>query len=135
MLGLNRLLKRKKDDQPVAKTVVLAVLCATAREGLSAKDALALRDIIVGATPVYVQFLNPGGFIVCFNGSALGKTKADELAEMLKQYAKDNAIIPFGVATHVGECNAVVGADEQIVAIPLGLPVNHAMQAAYKVAR
>ena len=126
--------KRKKRSDPPAKAVSLTVLYATAREGLSAEAAFALRDIISSASPLDFEFLNPGSFTVYFNGTVSGKAQADELAQALKQYANNNSISSFGVAAHVGECIAAFDIKGRMASRPMGLTINHAMSAAFKEA-
>ena len=133
-MGLLSQFKRKKQSEPPAETVSLTVLYATARDGLSAEAAYALRDIISASSPLDFEFLNPGSFTVYFNGAVGGKAQADELAQALRQYANNNAISSFGVAAHVGECIAAFDADGRMASRPLGLTINHAMSAAIKEA-
>ena len=133
-MGLLSQFKRKKQSEPPAEAVSLTVLYATAREGLSAETAFALRDIISASSPLDFEFLNPSSFTVYFNGAVDGKVKADELAKVLRQFANDNAIPSFGVAAHVGDCNTTFDTSGRMASRPLGLTINHAMVAAIKEA-
>ena len=133
-MGLLSQFKRDKQSEPPAETVSLTVLYATAREGLSAETAFALRDIISASSPLDFEFLNPGSFTVYFNGAAGGKAQAEELAHALRQYANANAISSFGVAARVGECIAAFDAKGRLASPPLGLAINEAMSAAIKEA-
>ena len=120
-MGLLSQFKRKKKSEPSAVAVSLTALYATAREGLSAEAAYALRDIISASSPLDFEFLNPGSFLVYFNGEAGGKAQADELAQVLRQYANNNAISSFGVAAHVGECITAFDTNGRMALHPLGL--------------
>jgi hypothetical protein len=133
-MGLLSQFKRKKQSEPTAQAVSLTVLYATARDGLSAEAAFALRDIISASSPLDFEFLNPGAFTVYFNGEISGKAQADKLVQALRQYAGDNAISSFGVAAHVGECITAFDTNGRMASRPLGLTINHAMSAAIKEA-
>ena len=133
-MSLRNLFKRQKDTEPKAEAVLLAVLYATAREGLSADAGYALRDIISKSFQLDFVFLNPGSFTVYFSGSDEGKNQAEELANALRQYARKNAIPSFGVAIHAGECIVAFDSNGRLASRPLGLTINHAMTAAHKEA-
>lgn len=133
-MGLLSHFKRKKQSEPAVVTVPLTVLYVTAREGLSAEVAFALRDIISASSPLDFEFLNPSSFLAYFNGEVDGKTQADELAQALRQYANKNAIASFGVVAHVGECITAFGTNGRMALRPLGLTINHGMSAATKEA-
>lgn len=133
-MSLLNLFKRQKSSGPTAEAVLLNVLYATAREGLSADAAYALRDLISATSPLDFEFLNPGSFTVYFSGSNIGKNQSEELAIALRQYARKNAIPSFGVAIQAGECIVAFDPDGRLASRPWGLTINHAMTAAYKEA-
>lgn len=133
-MSLLNIFKRQKDTEPKAQAVLLAVLYATACGGFSADTGNALRDIISKSSPLDFEFLSPGSFTVYFSGSGEGKNEAEELANLLRQYARKNAIPSFGVAIQVGECIVAFDFDGRFASRPSGLTINHAMTAAHKEA-
>ena len=133
-MSLVSIFKRRKDKQPKVESVLLAVLFATAREGLSVDGAYALRDIISKTSPLDFYFLNPGSFTVYFRGSDIGKNIAEDLANALRRYAAENGIPSFGVAIQEGECIVAIDSNGRFASLPVGMAIGHAIAAAGKEA-
>ena len=118
---------RRKNKEPSKGRVLLAVLYVAPRESVSTEQAHALRQIILTASPLYLDFLNPGSFIVFFPGTDKGNGMAIRLAEDLRQYARQNSIEGFGVGTCLGDCIAQFNSKGSLVSRPLGIAINDAM--------
>jgi hypothetical protein len=133
-MGFISRFKQIQKREPAAKSVSLAVLYATARDGLAAEQCFALRDLISAAFPLGFYFLNPGSFVVFFDGAPHGRAQAEQLATVLRQHACDNAISSFGVAVGVGDCIAAFDNNGRLASMPLGLAISHTMSAAIEEA-
>ena len=133
-MSLLSIFQRRKDTEPKVESVLLAVLFATAREGLSVDGTYALREIISKSSPLDFYFLNPGSFTVYFRGSDIGKNIAEDLASALREYARKNGIPSFGVAIQEGECIVAIDRNGRFASMPVGITINHAIIAAGKEA-
>ena len=98
----------------------LTVVYATALEGLDPEQAFSLRGRVLAATPIDFEFQNSDSFLVFYPGTPTGLEAGNDLAEALKQVARDKAIPAFGVAVQQGECLAQMNGVGRFVAKPMG---------------
>ncbi len=98
----------------------LTVVYATALEGLDPEQAFSLRGRVLAAKPIDFEFQNADSFLVFYPGTAAGLLAGNDLAEALKQVARDKAIPAFGVAVQQGECLAQMNGAGRFVAKPMG---------------
>jgi len=119
----------------LASQVSLTVLYVTGRDTLSAKNVIALRDLISGAAPIDFVFLNPGSFEVFFPGTEEGKAKARQLNSALRSLASRQNISPFGVGVQIGPCLVAQDARGRFTSPPIGETISRAMRAAIQEAR
>jgi hypothetical protein len=128
-MGLIGLLTRRRQPDTAAWRSV-TVVAATARDGLSAEDAFALRDIIVARAPLYHQFLNPGTFIACFSGNDNGTQAASQLASEMSAFSQRAKLASFGVGLEFGNCLASANAEGHFTSPPIGETISRAMHTA-----
>lgn len=123
---------RRKRHPDAISEIYLAVLYATATEGLSVEDGFALRDIINAAKPIDFGFLNPGSFEVFFYGTSDGQQQAQQLADALSVYAHQRGIMPLGTGIAIGDCIGSLNPEGGFNLHPVGETISRAMTSAHK---
>lgn len=108
----------------------LTVVCAIAQDGMEPEHAFALRGKVIAAAPIEFEFKDSAAFIVFFPGSAEGLQSATNLAESLRQCAREKSLSAFGAAVQQGECLAQMRSSGRFVAKPAGPLIAQAMRLA-----